>query len=65
MENQWLTSKQAAEYLGMNEVHFRRIIIPQMQEMGIEGINKLSNARNSPWRVKVEALDEYMARERG
>ena len=64
MENQWLTSKQAAKYLGMSEVHFRRTIIPQMQEMGIEGINKLSNARNSPWRVKVEALDEYMARER-
>ena len=62
MENQWLTSKQAAEHLGMNEVHFRRTIIPRMLEMGIQGITKLSDARNSPWRVKVEALDEYMRR---
>ncbi len=63
-ENNWLTSMQAAKYLGVTPTYFRRTIIKQMQEMELEGMGKLSNARNSAWRFKVESLDRYMARDR-
>jgi excisionase family DNA binding protein len=62
MENSWLTSKEAARYLGVSDTYFRRVILPKMVEMKIGGVSRLSNARNSAWRIKAEALDGYMDR---
>ena len=62
MDERLLSTKEAADYLGINEVHMRRNIIPEMQKMKLKGIGKLGKGRNASWRFKQSALDEYVER---
>lgn len=62
MEERFLSTKEAAEYLGINEVHMRRQILPEMKRMKLKGFGKLGKSRNASWRFKQTALDEYVER---
>lgn len=62
MEDRWMSTNEAAEYLGINQVHFRRSILPAMRKMELNGIGRLGESKNSGWRFKQSALDEYLER---
>lgn len=61
LEDVWMSTREAAEYLGMSETHFRRSVLPAMKKMKIKGMGRLGNSANSSWRFKRSALDEFMA----
>lgn len=56
----WMTSKEAAEYLNIHEVHFRRSILPAMKEMKLKGMGRLGKGKSASWRFKKSTLDKYV-----
>jgi hypothetical protein len=62
MDERFMSTKEAAAYLGINEVHFRRSILPEMKKMKLKGMGKLGKSRNASWRFKQTTLDEYIER---
>lgn len=57
----WMSTRAAADYLGVSYPVMRNIIIPEMIELSITGFFKSGKGgRTSNWRFTKAALDRYV-----